>query len=88
MLSQHAKRTATMTVRCTPSEKEAMIARATRAGKSVSEFLRGAGLVWVSDAQRNTPQLKTVNETMATARAHTAEALKGFLSSADGKAGA
>jgi len=48
MLTAHAKRTVVITIRMTEIERDAIIARATRAGKSVSDYVRGAAMHYAS----------------------------------------
>ncbi len=77
MLSQYPKKTVTLHVRCTVSERDAIITRATRAGKSVSDYVRGAAMHY---AQPGTP-------TQHAAQTMNSAASK-FLSSSDGRGGA
>lgn len=55
MLSTHPKRTVVIHVRMTQTEKDAIVTRATRAGKSVSEYVRGAAMHYVGAAQFANP---------------------------------
>ena len=73
MLSTHPKRTAVIHVRCTAVEREAIITRATRAGKSVSDYVRGAAMHYATAV--NAPVVRTAMSTK-------------FLSSSDGRGGA
>ena len=76
MLTNLPKRSATITIRITPADREAIIARAQRAGKSVSDYVRGAALHYLTPADApNQPDARSRTTTWRPA-------------SSDGRAGA
>ena len=75
MLTQ-PKKSAVIVIRCTPAERDAMIARAQRAGKSLSDYLRGAGMHYAEPGRQ------------VTANVRTDASPSRFLSSSDGRGGA
>ena len=75
MLTQ-PKKSAVIVARCTPSEREAIIARARRANKSVSAYLIGCAMHFADMPAQRSPI------------GQPAKAAPSYLRSSDGRAGA
>ena len=76
MLSTHAKRTVVVTIRVTAMEREMIISRATKAGKSVSDYIRGAAMFY---AHAQTPAQQAAGVGRQPSK---------FLAPSDGRGGA
>ncbi len=52
-------------VRVTPADREAIISRATKSGKSVSDYVRGAALYWTGPVpeKQTKPDLPAIRPT-------------------------
>lgn len=81
MLSNHPKRTAVIHVRLTTADRDVIIARAIKAGRSVSDYVRGAAMHY---ATTGTPAIPSAHQPSV---GRSTPASK-FLSSADGRGGA